>query len=226
MTPIERRTAQAMLVAEGASLAALRAAIVAITSGGATKRTLSALFERVLTEAIASTRAGRLTAKQVGSRTMRAELAAVVGRPVVLRTPTLDAVDDERAEQDALALAKGVTVLGERALETSSRITGASFAKGLDGSVRRIAATQTGESFNRERDDAAAEWKRDPENQFIPIILRRWNAMLDACKVCKGLAGQVRPLGFDYENNQQPGRVHKYCRCFSTIIPIPAYITR
>lgn len=227
MTPAERRTAYALLAAEGAALTALRATVRILMDGGASARGLPDLARRTEAQAFETITAVRLAAKRTGVTTAQLDLSEILRRDVQLRlVAELSREEQARVQTDATALATGVTVLGGRLLESSSRASGPALEKALDGRVRAMAATQTGEAFNDERDAAAARYVQDPDNAFLPVILRRWNAMVDACAVCKGLDGTSRPLGVDYPDGQRPGYKHRFCRCFSTIMPIPVYATR
>jgi len=227
MTPAERRTAYALLAAEGAALVSLRATIRATVDGGASARSLPDLARRSEEQARQTLTAVRLAAKRAGAASAQTDLAEVLRRDVQLRyVAELSRDEERRVQTDAAYIGAGVTVLGGRLLEKSSRASGPALEKALDGRVRTMAATQTGEAFNDERDAAATRYVQDPENVFLPVILRTWNALVDACPVCRGLNGTSRPLGVDYPNGQRPGYAHPHCRCFSTIMPIPAYITR
>lgn len=219
-------TAAALLRAEGTALASLRGIVAATVDSVASHKAAVALAGRVGAAVLPAAQSARLMAKRVGNRTLRADLGNALQQPVMIREPApLSPAEEAQAERDAAEIAAAIVVLTDRRL-AKGRVFGEALARDLDGRIRRIAATTASQGFNAEREEASAQFAEDPENKFLPIILRRWNALFDACPVCRALNGQTRPLGISYERGQVPGSAHPFCRCFSTIMPIPIYVTR
>lgn len=95
----------------------------------------------------------------------------------------------------------------------------------VDGRLRRIAATEVPQAYNdehrRSSEDIAAELGGDVGLDVL--LVRRWDAILDArtCQTCAARDGQVVPLGSSFKSGDEPGFVHPWCRCMSTVVAIP-----
>jgi hypothetical protein len=88
--------------------------------------------------------------------------------------------------------------------------------KALDdskGSIRRIAATESSEAFNSGR----TQWGR--ENLDSRRLGRQWDAMLDACPVCRRQDGIIVGLHEPFPLGE-PGTVHPFCRCDWTLVEL------
>jgi len=93
-----------------------------------------------------------------------------------------------------------------------------------DKRIRRIAATETSRSYNRQHEEAVEELaEKHKEESWLPLVFRRWDATLDArvCVTCREHDGEIVPLGFDYSDGDSPGDVHVNCRCSDTILVVP-----
>lgn len=78
------------------------------------------------------------------------------------------------------------------------------------GSVKRIAATESAESFNSGREEAA----RDSRGTRGPSLLKVWDATLDrrTCPICRDADGDI--VGYhEAFPSGTPGGVHPFCRC-------------
>ncbi len=95
----------------------------------------------------------------------------------------------------------------------------------VNAKLELIAATEVPGAFGEERQRIEERIVRDSP-ALVGVLLKSWNALLDrACPVCRGLNGQLRPWGIDFEGGGQPGRQHPRCRCFVTFAPIPVVLS-
>lgn len=222
-------TAAALLRAEGVALRAVRATVAQQTAGGvrtaAGARDLASRTGRITAETL---RTARTMAKRVGSQTLATELQVVTGRDALLRSPRLTQDEERQLREDETAMGEAVLAASTALIAAKGRAGGDTLAAKLDGRVKRFVATEVAQGFNTEREGALLDYQRDPANRFLPVLLRRWNATLDrrTCSACRSLDGQSAPVGMNFDGGQVPGTVHPYCRCFSTLMPIPLYVTR
>lgn len=86
------------------------------------------------------------------------------------------------------------------------------------------AGAEVGQAFSGERDAMLKQLDRHTgaELKGVVLIIKLWDARLDACPRCRDLDGQVRPIGIDFRGGAVPGLVHKRCRCISGVVVLPA----
>jgi hypothetical protein len=101
-----------------------------------------------------------------------------------------DGEEDEDAEAPLIVVAD---VLALRALE-------------------RIAATESAQAFNAERDSAG-----DTLSSYE--LGKRWDARLDACPVCESADGTIVGIDETFAIGMA-GYVHPWCRCIETIVQL------
>lgn len=129
----------------------------------------------------------------------------------------------------AWALAGSTTALFRRkATEALRQGANRPIALALDGiapSLTRLAVTETSSAFSKARalvlrdtanDNAGARWVRH--------AYEMWDATLDkaTCSVCGSMHGTMVPVGTRFRRGLQPGAVHPYCRCTSSIVILGA----
>jgi hypothetical protein len=98
----------------------------------------------------------------------------------------------------------------------------------LDSRLDTIAITETAESFNTERETIMARTvQREPDRNYSVVLVEFWDATGDrrTCPVCARADGTFVPLGIGFGAGR-PGGVHPRCRCNSTVIPLPVWMTR
>lgn len=90
--------------------------------------------------------------------------------------------------------------------------------------LNTAAGAEVGQAFGTERDVALKRMAKHmgPELSGVIVIVKVWDARLDACPVCRKLDGQIRIIGLDYRGGAVPGLVHRRCRCISGVVIIPA----
>ena len=82
--------------------------------------------------------------------------------------------------------------------------------------LSRIAATETPQFFNEARRETIRQSLRR-SGVDEALIVRVWNAQLDACPHCWALDGQSTPLNEPYSSGEEPGAVHPFCRCVEVL---------
>ena len=98
----------------------------------------------------------------------------------------------------------------------------------LDSRLDTIAITETADSFNDEREAIMARTvQREPDRSYSVVLVEFWDATGDrrTCSVCERADGTFVPLGVGFGAGR-PGGVHPRCRCNSTVIPLPVWMTR
>jgi hypothetical protein len=195
-------TASRLLTAEARCLAALRQ-VVALHAG---KPRAAA---PMLVAAVAQSRS---MARREGAAAMAIEV-----RRALPSLPDVRDLDDAYARRAVTGYLKALDVAdAKREQGESVHVPGI-----VAGKLDLIAATEVPSAFSEERERIEVRFVRD-EPSLIPILLKTWNAHLDrACPVCRGLNGQARPWGIDFEGGAKPGRIHIRCRCFTGYMPIP-----
>ncbi len=194
----------------------------------ATSRDLSAAMAEALV-------AVRQTARTAGAATLRHEfasissLAAEAGMPLagVPREIGMSQIDRDRASRVGQAYAQAWLASALGRLNDPDKAAGAFGGAARDQRFRieMVAATETSQAFNAERDEAATDYVQRQDGNIAPLLLKTWDATLDraTCSTCKGLDGTIRPWGFDFPGFAVPGDVHPRCRCIEGFffVPIP-----
>jgi len=99
--------------------------------------------------------------------------------------------------------------------------------------VDMIAATESAEAFDQQREDDLDAYGRNPAYQaevnreFAAIPFKWWNSVLDkrTCRTCSVAHGKIVLLGLDFPEGR-PGGVHPHCRCVADIVLLPAWYRR
>jgi hypothetical protein len=98
---------------------------------------------------------------------------------------------------------------------------------GLDGRVRRIAATETARAFADGRDEGTG-WvaEKHQDARWFPAVLKRWDATNDrrVCPRCAAMDGKLQLFGLPFAGRQEPGYVHAHDRCVTAIVFLPVRI--
>lgn len=102
--------------------------------------------------------------------------------------------------------------------------------------VRRIdviAATESAEAFDQQREDdlnayaAQPAYQTEVRREFAAVPFKWWNAVLDrrTCRTCSLADGKIVLLGRAFPEGR-PGGVHPNCRCVADIVLLPAWYRR
>lgn len=96
-----------------------------------------------------------------------------------------------------------------------------SMAKNLDGRLQRFAATENARAWNDEHLEATDTLSND-YSDLAKKLGNIWDATLDAdtCEICADHDGDVIQIGTDFDDDDEPGDVHPYCRCMAMAIVI------
>jgi hypothetical protein len=186
----------------------------------------------------------RRAARTLALTRTRAELALLsleldaAGYPVSL---ALDAPGEPFEDEPLSEATAGAYVAAWTALAIRTAVRWADAPRGslavkladtdeaLDPRLRRAAAVDTVRAYNEEHDelaDMALEPHEAAGATWIPAVLKRWDAVLDArvCPTCRAHDGEIVPVGTSFMNGDEPGEVHDYCRCMDTLVFLPAAI--
>jgi hypothetical protein len=148
----------------------------------------------------------RYDARTAGRERLQREL-----RTVVAATPGGVGYDAARARMVASSY--------QKALFTYARSTGSleMAALATDVKVRTIAATETAQAFNLERDRAA----RQVAAEQGVVLWKVWDSVLDrrTCQTCEQMHGRAVPASEDFSEGR-PGGVHPLCRCTESILTV------
>jgi hypothetical protein len=81
-------------------------------------------------------------------------------------------------------------------------------AGALGSRLDAIAITETSRHYSETRQAIAEKINPGPGH----IMVKRWDAMLDACQICRGWNGMVVLVSEGFPNGE-PGSVHTRCKC-------------
>jgi hypothetical protein len=172
----------------------------------------------------------RRAARTQSRARVRAELVAVQAEAAgygfddgAIEVPALPRPDEED-ERAADLWARGVSEsFRKRAQSQGVRPAVTALRRRLELSGQ--ATTADAWADERERVLGAVE-REQRATRWLPFVGRLWDARLDACPVCRGLDGTIRPLGVGFPGDKIPGRVHFSCRCSSPIFFTAVYLGR
>lgn len=189
-----------------------------------------------LIDASDGTRTAIVDALQASCKTLDAELevfilklqraaSALAADVIVVELHRLDVdyteVDDEedpddeaRADSAASSLAAAFLAAGLAMLLLRPKPDLQKLVALHDYRLRRTSGTETFSAYSR-----AMDRYYDQLVETHPELHKRWDAMLDACPICRSLDGEIRPLDQDFTDGYEPGYVHIACRCVSTLLP-------
>jgi hypothetical protein len=199
-----RITMRKMLIVEAGLRRRLGATLASNTTGIRSKRRTPEHSARALAESLArDIHLGRGAARNQSHRTL---LAEVGDTPLDLRR--VDAPQD-LVRSHAIAAGLAAAWLTKVHAGESHRAA----AKALRARLDTIAATETAQAFNAEREaetDAAA-LGAPPGTRLLKV----WDATLDrrVCPTCSTLDGTEVPWGHDFPGGAVPGSTHPNCRC-------------
>jgi hypothetical protein len=203
-----RKNRQRLLEAEAAALLLLlrrRKKAVLPFVGSRSVAWIAERLEREVMEGILDL---RLTSRHAGIARLKDEAfgLGIVGKSHNSKgAQNSSTLDLRRAREASRAHSKRWLRLAEasdprRALEESK------------GSIRRIAVTESSEAFNSGR----THWARE---NLDGEWGRQWDAMLDACPVCRRQDGVIVRLHEPFPLGE-PGTVHNHCRCSWALVVI------
>lgn len=201
-------TARALLAVEAQTLTALHALT---RTPEQTRRNVDRICDVLA--------AGRALARRTGAETMVAELRSLGFRFAVPQLPPLPDVDRLHAERAAAGLLKaldGIEVKKAEGKPVTARAT-------IANKMALDATTETASAFADERQRIEVRIARE-QPALAGVILKRWDARLDACPVCRGLHDTTRPLGLDFRGGKVPGKAHPRCRCITSFVPVPMLV--
>lgn len=217
---LQRAAMRRMLLIETAARRRLSAAITSATRSAGTLSRSVILF-RIEEAAGTVIRTTRTAARGAGHRALLLELAHAAKRArqshPVLRSTERTLEDTVRAQ----AIASGLSRRWVKFVAEGDSIREATEA--VRSRVNIIAATETSQAFNDERDFELREFERT--TSWAPFLMKEWDATLDrkVCPICDELDGTRKPLGFSFPEGALPGAVHPRCRCVvvTTLLPLP-----
>jgi hypothetical protein len=88
--------------------------------------------------------------------------------------------------------------------ETKAEIVKVANAE-TQGALKRIAVTESADSFNSSRLDEARATGLD--------LYRRWDARSDSCPECGDLDGTIVAIDDEFPGGAEPGSIHGSCQC-------------
>lgn len=88
-----------------------------------------------------------------------------------------------------------------------------------EGSLTRIAVTESSQAFSAARVDLAESLPERPRLAEVSHLMRVWDATLDnrTCEVCEAADGKIVGLNEAFPEGE-PGSVHSNCRCTFTLV--------
>lgn len=106
-----------------------------------------------------------------------------------------------------------------RSAEETSSATKANAA--TQGSLGRIAVTESSQAFNESRLALLDDIRRAPDVATVTELMRVWDATLDraTCPVCEDADGTIVGLNESFPDGE-PSGVHPNCRCTFTLIGV------
>jgi hypothetical protein len=171
---------------------------------------------------------GRERARLAAIGRLRAELALggialALAHALAPRTDTDSAYAAAAAAAYASAWAGAALYLVTEALRTDKSPTQAVVqATDLkESNLERIVVTETARAYNDQHKEDAEELA-DADPEAMAILVRRWDAMLDArvCDDCASHDGETAPIGESFAGGDEPGYLHPNCRCESSLVPL------
>lgn len=227
-----RSRAKALLQAERQSVGAATKEVAAFIESvakplpsdpAAAKRAIIAASKKLDALVVKLVESTEATAAESASKQNAADFDA-------LKIPDVNEPKQPKAPSNATKLAAGLAAAWlALALLSSKKDDPKRWVKGTagltEGRLRRIIATESAKSFNRSH----AEWakglaKANPRSPWLGRVFRRWDARLDrtVCAVCESHDGEETQVGKPFKLGHEPGSVHPFCRCVSTIVFFPA----
>lgn len=219
---------QALLDVERAGLRRLRAtvsgAVARVTNTGSFLISLGAAEQEIESGVRSDLLAIRTASRIASHRTIAAELAAAGGP--LLSLVGLSVADHERAAKAATTFTrKTLDVAVQRIQEqASTRSALRSAVQEQAFRLRMDATTEAAQAFSAEREEETNDYAaRREDTSLAPLLVKVWDAMLDACPICRALDGDMVPWGLSFPSFQVPGSVHPRCRCIekTLVLPIP-----
>lgn len=154
----------------------------------------------------------RQSAREAGLERLQREL-----RTIVASAPAGRGYDIARSRMVAEGYRQALFAQAERvgSLEMAALAT--------DARVATIAATETAQAFNAERQVAARQLATDEGVRLWQV----WDAVLDkrTCSRCSALHGSAVPVGESFHAGQ-PGALHPRCRCIATVTTLDRIVFR
>lgn len=163
--------------------------------------------------------AGRVLARRRGAETMVTELRSLGFRFAVPQPAPLPDADRMHADRAVAGLLKALDGIEVKKAEGKPVTPRAAIAN----KMALDATTETASAFADERQRIEVRVARE-QPALAGVILKRWDARLDACPVCRGLHDTTRPLGLDFRDGKVPGKAHPRCRCITSFIPVPMLV--
>jgi hypothetical protein len=176
---------------------------------------------------------GRRNAREMAAQRMAAELNEL---DIDIDASDLETDDYQEDEARATAAAQSLAAAWQsmaifltlRALRNDEDVAEklARTQMAMRGRADRTAITESADAFESERvDGIEGAMENDPE--FAAAIEggnigKRWDCMLEACPNCIWHDGEVVAIGEDFEDGDEPGRVHIRCQCVSTYVSMDA----
>lgn len=102
-----------------------------------------------------------------------------------------------------------------------------STSRAMVARLDRTVVTEGAQAYNDEHRAAAADIVafdkkfRDGAlaDRIDRALVRKWVAMLDACRFCWPYDGDTTPIGQSFEDGAEPGFMHPRCRCIDVLVP-------
>ncbi len=229
---LHRGTMAAMLAAERVALARLQRAVDATVRRRrrGPRHLVVGAVARDLETHLAAVLAGiRETARDAGHLTLAREVTAIREAGADLRGD-LQPAGMSQADRDRAAQVAGSFAAAWLASSTARLASPETAADALRGGARdqrfrveMVAATETSQAFNAERENETTEYVQRQSSDLAPLLLKTWDATLDraTCSTCKGLDGTIVPWGFSFPGFAVPGDIHPRCRCIEGMLFLP-----
>lgn len=206
------KTRERLALVAGAALVLLRkkrnATVLAGLDSGLPIPLIAHKLRRSLALSVAEARTYSRDAgiKRLSSEIVSADLKAVIQVNTERAATHAQAARDlirGRAAADGYAKRWETKAVGDTAEEAA-----AAASADTAGSLKRIAVTESAESFNESRLDEAREAAADTGID----LYRRWDAQSDSCPECSDLDGSVVGLDESFSDGE-PGSIHPSCCC-------------
>ena len=153
----------------------------------------------------------RTYSRDAGIRRLQAEIVSADLKAVAEFSAT-SAETHARAAQDLIrgrSAADGYASRWEaKAVGDTTEAATAAANAGTAGSLKRIATTESADSFNGSRLKEA----RSAASAIDVELYRRWDARADSCPECSSLDGTVVALNDNFPYGE-PGSIHPSCCC-------------
>jgi hypothetical protein len=184
--------------------------------------------------------AGRGGARQAAVEALQPQIA--LAAEVNPALPPIFEVTTEGYSYDRIRAAAVALSLGERFGRKADELLykglplPAAAGLGFEQLAQRlevIAATESAEAFDQQRQDDLDAYGRQPayqtetQREFAAIPFKWWNAVLDkrTCRTCSVGHGKIVLLGQPFPEGR-PGGVHPNCRCVADVVLLPAWYRR